>query len=374
MVEVIYEGPVHGSIGYANAARNYVLALDKVGVGVQLKPYKWQTPDACLSDDIRERLEQLSNKVVARNAPRVQHAIADLFSRDELSRMNIGVTTFETDGMPNGWADKCNKLDVIVVPCDFNAKTFEKKGVPRQNLFVVPHVVDTENFRPNAQPIKIKNKRGFNFLSLFEFSHRKGWDVLLEAFWQEFKPQEDVSLTLKTYFRSSQPTHRQRVMRELKRFQLEKGFSSRENVFLYSEIIPEEFMPNFYRAFDCFVFPTRGEGFGLPVAEAMACEVPVIATNWSGHLQFCKPENCYLINVARLAVIDSKMQTITPNYKGQRWAEPDVRHLRTLMRQVYENKKAAIEKVKRGRELLQKRFSYEAVGNAFKKVIERGYK
>jgi glycosyltransferase involved in cell wall biosynthesis len=89
-------------------------------------------------------------------------------------------------------------------------------------------------------------------------------------------------------------------------------------------------MAQLYQAAHCFVLPTRGEGFGLPFLEAMATGLPVIATDFGGHQDFCTPETTYLIRNKRLVDADTRC---FPHIASQ-WADPDDEHLVTLMRQV----------------------------------------
>lgn len=58
-----------------------------------------------------------------------------------------------------------------------------KYGVNESKLFVIPESVDTELFRPDVEPLKgLKGMAGYNFLSIFKWEHRKGWDILLRAY------------------------------------------------------------------------------------------------------------------------------------------------------------------------------------------------
>ncbi len=86
-----------------------------------------------------------------------------------------------------------------------------------------------------------------------------------------------------------------------------------------------------YRSADCFVLPTRGEGWGLPLLEAMACGLPVIATDWSAHRDFLSHEWAYPLPIDGLVPARAKC----PYYEGARWAEPSHLALRRALRHVY---------------------------------------
>ena len=104
-------------------------------------------------------------------------------------------------------------------------------------------------------------------------------------------------------------------------------------VVIYNRQISDDSLGSLYRSADCFVLPTRGEGWGLPILEAMACGLPVIATDWSGQTEFFHGGVGYPLRVRRLVAANAKC----PYYLGWRWADPDEEHLIALMRYVYEH-------------------------------------
>lgn len=75
-----------------------------------------------------------------------------------------------------------------------------------------------------------------------------------------------------------------------------------------------------YNSCDAFVLPSRGEGWGRPYMEAMACGLPTIGTRWSGQLEFMHDENSYLIDIDGLEDVPSTVEL--PFYQGHRWARP----------------------------------------------------
>ena len=123
-------------------------------------------------------------------------------------------------------------------------------------------------------------------------------------------------------------------------------------------------MVSLARSDDCFVMPTRGEGWGLPIIEAMACGLPVIATNWSAQTDFMNETNAYPLKIKGLIPAVAKC----PYYKGFDWSDPDEEHLAHLMRHVYEHQDEAREIGKRAVEDAASKWTWS---HAAAKIIER---
>lgn len=126
-------------------------------------------------------------------------------------------------------------------------------------------------------------------------------------------------------------------------------------VYLLEAHVPQVDLPRLYKAADAFVLPSRGEGWGRPLVEAMAMELPVIATNWSGPTEFLTAENGYPLPVDRMSAVAEGP------FKGHLWAEPSVAELRALMRSVVRSPEEARRRGRRAREDMARRFSPEVV-------------
>ena len=257
----------------------------------------------------------------------------------------VGFTMFETDRIPQSWVDGCNAMDEVWVPSEFNRETFASSGVDPSKIQVTPVGIDTNFYNPaNVVPLSIKGLRDFNFLSVFQWNRRKGWDILLKAYLHAFSPQDDVSLVLRTYpDYIKEPPIPERIAKYIHSL----GFDPKNipPIILYQDFIPEELMPNLYKAADCFVLPTRGEGWGLPYMEAMAMGLPTIGTRWSANLTFMDDTNSYLIDLAGLSNVDKHHVNENPHYQeDQRWAEPSWEKTAELMRQAYNDREEARRK------------------------------
>ncbi|HWI03583.1 MAG TPA: glycosyltransferase, partial [Acidimicrobiales bacterium] len=144
---------------------------------------------------------------------------------------------------------------------------------------------------------------------------------------------EDVVLLLAIFNRDEQID----VRREIARLDLP---SSAPIVLMVNPEFADYQMGSLYRSADCFVLPTRGEGWGMPVLEAMACGLPAIATDWSGPADFLTTDLGYPLHVAAMVNAEARC----PYYDGFQWAEPDAEHLRFLFREVFDHPEDARSK------------------------------
>ncbi|MBI3416683.1 MAG: glycosyltransferase [Verrucomicrobia bacterium] len=309
-----------------------------------------------LSEHLRSRAE-VAGKIC------VTHTPGSSFAPQPGAAYNIGRTMFETDRLPLAWVTRCNQMDEVWVPSEFNRETFAASGVERDKLVVIPGAVDANHFDPvRHTALPLPNRAKFNFLSVFEWSSRKGGDVLLSAYLREFSAQDDVCLYLRAYLVNQpdgDPTQTIRRLIDQHAATLVLGDKQLPRIEILAEQIPTAELPRLYKAVDCLVAPSRGEGWGRPHHEAMMMGVPVIATNWSGNTAFMNAENSYLIDYELVEVTRTEPELW--HYRGHRWADPKENHLRELMRRVQQNPAEAVAKGKVARSRMQARFSCEAV-------------
>jgi len=362
-VKVAIRGPVEDVTGYATVTREIALALHRLGVEVALRPVPWGVTKAELPAENQHLLTRLTARREQGHCL-LNIGIPPLFDRGH-GRPAIGLTMLEVDGIPPAWAHSCNQMDEIWVPSRFNAATFRQSGVDTGKIRVMPLGVDTNLFTP-AGPKLVLPESGpfdFTFLSVFEWVPRKGYDILLAAYLQEFTRADNVCLVLKSH--SNSPDYDpdgvaiKRVIQDM--IKQYCGESPRTPaIILLPQVLPASQMPALYRAADCFVLPTRGEGWNLPALEALACGVPVITTAWSAHLDWLNQENAFLINVEALEAVPSYRVPNDAVYRGCRWARPSIAHLRQLMRWVYEHRAAARERALKASPAIRLNLSWDA--------------
>ena len=318
--------------GYAVSAKNMMSALDEQGVDIRYKYiYGEGTPFPVEeTDDCDSRLMILiRRRPFETNCPQVAYGQGDVLYKND-GRYKIGFTMLETTGIPAEWVRQCNLMDEVWVPSSFNEKTFRDSGV-KVPVHVIPLGVDPNYYSPQIHSYKHHTK--FTFLSVFEWGERKAADILIRAFSNTFRKNRDVCLICKVFNNDGSIN----IDEEIRKLQLPAD--GPDILFLYNTKFAAYDMPTLYRSADCFVLPTRGEGWGMPILEAMACGLPVIATNWSSQTDFFNEKNGYPVDVEKLINAEAKC----PYYEGFQWAQPSEEHLMERMRYVYDHKQEARE-------------------------------
>jgi GT2 family glycosyltransferase len=319
--DAVWHSVVHQPLGYAVQSRKLLAAMHHAGLKVAYRNAYGDVDgptDDLLLDDLLKRRPKLG-------APQVAFCQADAFGRVQ-ERRRVGWTMLEVTGLPQAWVEGCNRMDEVWVPASFNVETFRDSGVTVP-IEVMPLGVDIDYFNPEITGFAPSNR--YTFLSVFEWGERKAPEVLLRAFTEEFKESDDVLLVLSVFNRDPQVD----VELEVARLGLPR---SAPVVVLVNPRFAGYQMGSLYRSADCFVLPTRGEGWGMPVLEAMACGLPTIATGWSGIADFLHEGIGYPLDWSPVAA-----KARCPYYEGFEWAEPDSDHLRSLLRHVYEHPEEA---------------------------------
>ncbi len=348
---IVWHSLVASPSGYATSSRELVIALDRCTIDVRL---------ACIwGNDFTEpltgdpRIDQLRARPKDTALPQVVYHQGDSFIKNS-GRYRIGYTMIETDRLPDEWVYQANQMDEVWTPTHWGAEVFRASGV-RRPVYVVPLGVNPDYFHPGITGHKPGNR--FVFLSIFEWIERKAPDVLIRAYQKTFRRSDDVVLVLKIF--NHDPTlDLARRIGELIRS------DSPPIVVLPNQKIAAYQVGQLYRSADCFVLPTRGEGWGMPALEAMACGLPVISTDWSGQTEFLHAEVAYPLRIRGLIPAEAR----APYYRGLRWADPDIDHLCELMRHVYDHPEEARTVGARAAAEVAARWTW---ANAAAKIVER---
>ena len=247
----------------------------------------------------------------------------------------ISITQFESN-LPDDWVNALNIPEVkqIWVTSEFVKRLILESGV-RKPIRVIYLGIDKRFYKKTGN--MFPKDKTFKFLNIcaphcLGKKDRKGLDILIKAFKEEFGDNHWVTLILKinTIYADTYTKRLNRsfdLYKYLKSF-IPKGFNP-GNITIFDQYLSTDQINELYNSVHCGVFPSRSEGFGLPQAEMASLGVPVITTNYSAPIEFSDLR--LAIKVKKLAPLD---YNIYP-YEDKLFADPDVEHLKELMRRMY---------------------------------------
>ncbi|MCA9380679.1 glycosyltransferase [Candidatus Dojkabacteria bacterium] len=240
------------------------------------------------------------------------------------AKTKTAFVAWEESIYPKIWVDEINQnLHGVFTISSFVKDILKKNGIKVPIFSTLIGIDDAMLVNPTAV-FPLQTKKKFKFLHISSARKRKGVDVLLKAYFSQFSKDDDVCLVIKSF-----PGPDNMVPELLSELQNE---NSPEVEHITSPDLTDLDMVNLIHACDCSVYPSRAEGFGLPIAESMYHGKPVIATNYSGYLDFANESNAYLIDYKLVNTTDSEMVNL-----GAKWAEPDATHLAKTMKYLFEN-------------------------------------
>lgn len=341
-------GSIGQGQGYSGSGENICVALEKMGVDVRLIGLRQSHETNLTPEGLKIKQKPFAMSDIA-----VVYGLPASFDSSLNWKYRFGFTMFETDKLPAGkaWAgrsgnaaDSCNLLTRLFVPSRHNKRLFSDSGVN------VPIDIVPLGINPDLFPLMKRSTRKnvFTFLQLGTLSVRKNPGAVLAAFTAVFGKNPNVQLILKTQGGG------------LRHFQ----FLDNPNIKIIDRYSTHEEILSYYQQADCFVFPSRGEGFGLPPLEAMSTGLPVIVAKNTGMADYADFKYCYPIRTTK----KKPAMHFPPDWGAVgNWYEPDFDELKAAMRHVYENQEVAKKKALLGAEMVREKYTYEQTA---KKIVE----
>lgn len=298
-------------------------------------------------------IQELQNLDVKISAYKKDQKIGFLFHSPQAlikleNPIKIVYTMFESDKIPDDWKEYLDLADKIYVPSSWCMEVFAKAGV---NTEVIPLGYDDKVYKYKERYIKRDRDEAFTFIHYNAFNIRKGFLEVFKAFNKAFEKDEPVKMIFKT---------------TLNQAPLPLSPEQYPNIEVVTGACSDmELRDLLYRS-DCMVFPSRGEGFGVPPLEAMATGIPAIVPNAHGISEYFHPDYMYE------AKVKGPCPAIYARYKNQdvgNMVECDVDALAAQMRYVYEHQAEAMQKGKNASDYV-KNWTFEKTAKKFSEVFE----
>ncbi|MEI8366727.1 MAG: glycosyltransferase family 4 protein [Parachlamydiaceae bacterium] len=360
-------------IGHSESCRLITQCLKTEGIPVNCVsfPIGHQTRSEKIKQ-FKRRLKHLNHQIniFSVNQEDTGLLIKDCFSmRKILTRYNIIVWFWECDIIPKEFSNCLKYVDEIWVTSqymyDVLLKEITAKLETAPKLFYFKHPIEVQPIHQAKLTEKVNKAKPFGLPEKFTFLFFLNWTVrrknplgLLKAFKAAFPNEENVQLVVKSQNSAAfiNSAEFQELVNEDSRI-----------IWLDGEIGDKRF--DLMNACDCYISLHRSEGFGLTMTEAMLLGKPVIATGYSGNMDFMTEENSYLCRYK----IDPVGAATSPYPENGHWAEPCTEHAAQQMRNVYQNYPEACVKAIRGKHDIETHHSYNAIGKILRKRLNEIY-
>ncbi|MCF7990827.1 MAG: glycosyltransferase family 4 protein [Thiohalocapsa sp.] len=364
---VRYVGYLSAHLGLGEAARGNIRALRKLGIPTELTDVSHMTRSDCASWESEDQepagLQSVGERIniVHVNADQFAYVRAQLGAPFFDNVYTIGMWAWETSEFPEEWHGLFALVDEIWVGGSYMAEGIAAASpVP---VLRMPHVVEVPDVAPSRREFGL-DEAEFIFLFMFDFHStpaRKNPEGAILAFSRAFSPDQPVRLVIKSMNGSSRPEAFARL----------RALAGDSRVTFIDKALDSRRRFQLIASADAFVSLHRAEGFGLGIAEAMALGKPVIATGWSGNMDFMNVANSLPVSYKHAVLAEAD----PPYPAGTVWAEPDLADAARLMRRLWSEPDLAAELGERARSDMAEGYSAERIGaliNARLQRIRRG--
>tara|TARA_R110002020_G_scaffold474433_1_gene705741 strand:- start:126 stop:1421 length:1296 start_codon:yes stop_codon:yes gene_type:complete len=389
--------PVDTFSGYGHRSRDFVRSLIEAKGNdwdIKILPQMWgDTPWGFLDDDdpLRSRfIPQLTQQ------PDIWMQITIPNEFQKIGKFSIGITAgIESTCPPPDFIAGMNRMDLNLVSSNFTKNTFsqiqitenDKEGKPIKThklespIEVLLEGLDTEVYFKKPLKSNLLDNIDENFCFLFtghwlpgNFGEdRKNVATLIKTFYETFKGRgPKPALLLKTNKVDYSLLDKEEILKDIRR--IRDKFDHKENLpsiyLLHGEFTNEELnCINNDPKIKSFISFTKGEGFGRPLLEQAITGKPVIATNWSGHVDFIRPEYNVLLG--------GELKNIHKSAANQwlieqsQWFNVNTEVASKAMKDIYKKYKKYIENSRKQTQFLKENFSQNKMTEILKEYMDK---
>jgi glycosyltransferase involved in cell wall biosynthesis len=355
------------SIGRSEHLRTIWRALGTASIQASIYDVYGHVPESAVAAEMGHRVvSEVSHgiRIFHLNGIEIHSALNKIDERQPgfLARgYNIVAPVWELPRYPNVWARELDRFDEIWAPTEFVETALRSAvSVPlfRLHNACEPHIskfLDRSNFKIPEDAFVI-----LNFFDLRSFASRKNPWAVIEAFGRLIaaRPAANVHLVLKLNYGAADPSVVADIMKRTSWF--------RNCVTVFDKTFTDNETKNLIRCCDCFLSLHRSEGFGRGPAEAMFFGKPVVATGWSGNMDYMDENVSYPIRFALIPVMEGEY----PHFEEQVWADPDISEAADVLIRIVDNPALGRAQGKRAARHMQRTFSDATLGETYRRRLE----
>ncbi len=336
------KGSFKGISGHDRHVREFVRKLNARGIKIHLHDFGWWAPSKLPEDKSNDWYETLSQPVDSRVM--LHFCMPHQVEADE-NKFNVNFTMFEATRVLRHWV-KCNlRHDLVILPTAACKQTWIDSGFPAERIRLCPLAVNSERFSPDAKPMAHTDDRGksidefaVRFLNISDVMPRKNLLGLLRVWLQATNRSDDAVLILKINCGSELWLNK--FMQSIAQLEAKLGKSRKESapvIFLLNQFFSDEDMPGLFRAATHYWSMSHGEGWDLPMMEAAATGLHVIAPNHTAYTTYLDESVARLIPVKTVPAKFKWSDDTHTLFKGAKWWTPDETVAAEYIRQAIEN-------------------------------------
>ncbi len=381
---VILRAPVLTQSGYGvhsrQIARWLIEKAEKNEIMLTIQCVPWGDTSWYLNGELEDGLIEKIMRYSSSNPGPFDVSIQNILPNEwdpSLANFNIGISAgVETDKCHDLWVEAVNAMDMVIVPSTHTRDTFLKTGSVNKKIHVVPESYP-DCFRENSVKDKFDFEAKFNFLVFGQFGSRnpdldrKNIINTLKWLIEEFKDDPEVGILLKTNLGRSTVMDYKQIQGVITDFLSSIGHRKYPVFQIIHGHLENEDVRDLYAndSVRCLVSLTRGEGFGLPLMEAAAMNVPVIATGWSAHKDYLENDSYQKVKYDLVPVPKERTDEVIFR-EGSKWANPKEKSAKECFRKmknhsgIYEKRASSLS------EKIIKSHSFESICAAYDEVTK----
>ena len=376
MKKVLFRGPVLTQSGYGVHSRQVARwLLSRKDVDVKFIVTPWGDTPWILDKNLHEGLiGQVMERTVGSDYKADVSFQLQLPNEwdAKLAHKNVGITaSVESDRSNLEWLSACNSMTAVVFPSEHSRSSVKFNGEIKVPSHVIPESFIDEI--SNVEERKMSDfETSFNFLVFGQltgsnpYNDRKNLLFTIKWLCEVFKDDPNVGIVMKTNCGRNTKIDRNLVIRTVKSVLAEVRKGPYPKIHLVHGEMNDKGVASLYKdpSIKALVSLTRGEGFGLPILEAAASGVPVIATNWSAHVEFLKHLKFITIDYSLVPVhqtrVDGKIFV-----QGSKWAEPDENDFKKKVMKFRNSSSAPREWAQEGANIIREKYCFSEIAKKY---------